>query len=156
MGKFFQSDVICSYLMYPTGKFKSSCFQQQASGNDYFYIFLPKFITHMKRILLAILFIGPASLLAQTKVESKKVTVADSPLGSSYKWRCVGPARGGRSGAVAGVWKETNTFYFGATGGGVSLKQPMVGATGVTFLINILAAVLVPFPLPTRIAILYG
>lgn len=73
----------------------------------------------MKKILLALLFIGPASLLAQPKVESKKVTGADSLLGSSYKWRCIGPARGGRSCAVAGVWKETNTFYFGATGGGV-------------------------------------
>lgn len=73
----------------------------------------------MKRILLALLFIGPASLLAQPKVESKKVTVADSLLGSSYKWRCIGPARGGRSCAVTGVLKETNTFYFGATGGGV-------------------------------------
>jgi photosystem II stability/assembly factor-like uncharacterized protein len=35
------------------------------------------------------------------------------------KYRLVGPFRGGRSGAVAGSYKNKNTFYFGATGGGV-------------------------------------
>ncbi len=31
----------------------------------------------------------------------------------------MGPFRGGRSAAVAGSYKNKNTFYFGATGGGV-------------------------------------
>lgn len=35
------------------------------------------------------------------------------------KWRNVGPFRGGRSLAVAGVAEQPLTFYFGATGGGV-------------------------------------
>ncbi len=35
------------------------------------------------------------------------------------KYRLIGPFRGGRSGAVAGSYKNKNTFYFGATGGGV-------------------------------------
>jgi photosystem II stability/assembly factor-like uncharacterized protein len=35
------------------------------------------------------------------------------------KYRLVGPFRGGRSAAVAGSYKNKNTFYFGATGGGV-------------------------------------
>jgi photosystem II stability/assembly factor-like uncharacterized protein len=35
------------------------------------------------------------------------------------KYRLVGPFRGGRSGAATGSYKNKNTFYFGATGGGV-------------------------------------
>src|SRR6266480_2037867 len=35
------------------------------------------------------------------------------------EWRCAGPYRGGRVGAVAGDPRERNTFYFGSTGGGV-------------------------------------
>ncbi len=73
----------------------------------------------MNKILLTLLLIGNISLYAQRKADPVKASPADSMLSSSYKWRCVGPARGGRSGAVAGVLKETNTFYFGATGGGV-------------------------------------
>ncbi len=38
---------------------------------------------------------------------------------SKTKYRSIGPYRGGRSGAVAGDAKNKNTFYFGATGGGV-------------------------------------
>lgn len=37
----------------------------------------------------------------------------------AVQWRLVGPHRGGRSATVAGVASERNTFYFGATGGGV-------------------------------------
>jgi photosystem II stability/assembly factor-like uncharacterized protein len=43
----------------------------------------------------------------------------DSVYFSNVKYRQVGPFRGGRSGAVAGSYKNKNTFYFGATGGGV-------------------------------------
>ena len=35
------------------------------------------------------------------------------------EWRCAGPYRGGRVGAVAADPKDRNTFYFGSTGGGV-------------------------------------
>ncbi len=44
---------------------------------------------------------------------------SDSVLVSKVRYRQVGPFRGGRSGAVAGSYKSKNTFYFGATGGGV-------------------------------------
>jgi len=37
----------------------------------------------------------------------------------SLKWREVGPYRGGRSAAVAGIPQDRETFYFGSTGGGV-------------------------------------
>ena len=43
----------------------------------------------------------------------------DSLLAAKVKYRLVGPWRGGRSGAVTGSYKNKNTFYFGATGGGV-------------------------------------
>ncbi len=43
----------------------------------------------------------------------------DSLLLSKVKYRLIGPFRGGRSAAVAGSYKNKNTFYFGATGGGV-------------------------------------
>ena len=35
------------------------------------------------------------------------------------EWREIGPWRGGRSAAVAGIPQDRETFYFGATGGGV-------------------------------------
>jgi len=37
----------------------------------------------------------------------------------SIEWRNIGPFRGGRSAAVAGVPNKANLYYFGATGGGV-------------------------------------
>ncbi len=43
----------------------------------------------------------------------------DSILFAKVKFRLVGPFRGGRSAAVTGSYKNKNTFYFGATGGGV-------------------------------------
>jgi len=38
---------------------------------------------------------------------------------SPMQWRCIGPHRGGRVLAVAGVHGEPDTFYFGAVAGGV-------------------------------------
>ncbi|MDH4047371.1 MAG: glycosyl hydrolase [Gammaproteobacteria bacterium] len=37
----------------------------------------------------------------------------------ALQWREVGPYRGGRAAAVAGISRDRNTYYFGATGGGV-------------------------------------
>jgi photosystem II stability/assembly factor-like uncharacterized protein len=37
----------------------------------------------------------------------------------SLSWRCIGPSRGGRVCAVAGVRGNPTTYYMGATGGGV-------------------------------------
>ncbi|NNK32948.1 MAG: glycosyl hydrolase, partial [Xanthomonadales bacterium] len=37
----------------------------------------------------------------------------------SLQWREIGPWRGGRSAAVAGIPQDRETFYFGSTGGGV-------------------------------------
>ncbi|MDF1505106.1 glycosyl hydrolase [Roseisolibacter sp. H3M3-2] len=43
----------------------------------------------------------------------------DSTLLSGYKWRNIGPDRGGRSIAATGVKGRPNEAYFGATGGGL-------------------------------------
>ena len=72
----------------------------------------------------------------------------DPSLLKGMQWRSIGPFRGGRSTAVAGVTSQPNVFYFGATGGGVwrtndgginwqpvadeFLKTGSVGAIGVS------------------------
>ncbi|MEK6302352.1 MAG: glycosyl hydrolase [Acidobacteriota bacterium] len=43
----------------------------------------------------------------------------DQSLLKGLQWRSIGPYRGGRATAVAGVTSQPNVFYFGATGGGV-------------------------------------
>jgi photosystem II stability/assembly factor-like uncharacterized protein len=43
----------------------------------------------------------------------------DPALLATYQWRSIGPDRGGRSLAVAGVKGQPNIGYFGATGGGL-------------------------------------
>jgi photosystem II stability/assembly factor-like uncharacterized protein len=43
----------------------------------------------------------------------------DPGLYTGLRWRCIGPFRGGRALAAAGVPGEPETFYFGAVGGGV-------------------------------------
>jgi photosystem II stability/assembly factor-like uncharacterized protein len=43
----------------------------------------------------------------------------DASFFSGLRWRSIGPARGGRSQAVAGSVKRPMEYYFGATGGGV-------------------------------------
>ncbi len=43
----------------------------------------------------------------------------DDALFQSLEWREIGPYRGGRSAAVAGIPSQREVYYFGATGGGV-------------------------------------
>ncbi|MFN8580321.1 MAG: hypothetical protein U0163_04995 [Gemmatimonadaceae bacterium] len=47
------------------------------------------------------------------------VATVDSALLAAYKWRNIGPDRGGRSIAVTGVRGRPKEAYFGATGGGL-------------------------------------
>lgn len=75
------------------------------------------------------LLLATASMLflsAMAQKKNAKATAApivesntDSVLFSKVKYRLVGPFRGGRSGAVAGSYKNKMNFYFGSTGGGV-------------------------------------
>jgi hypothetical protein len=73
----------------------------------------------MKLILLAISAFLSIGLIAQKKSTTATTSDSDSILFSKLKYRLIGPFRGGRSAAVAGSYKNRNTFYFGATGGGV-------------------------------------
>ncbi len=43
----------------------------------------------------------------------------DAKLFAGLRWRSIGPARGGRSIAVAGSSSRPDEYYFGATGGGL-------------------------------------
>jgi len=60
--------------------------------------------------------IAPAGSTAQA---SRNVNRYDPSLYKAMSWRCIGPYRGGRATAVAGVSSQPYTYYFGATGGGV-------------------------------------
>src|SRR3954454_23338403 len=46
-------------------------------------------------------------------------TVINPNTYQDLRWRSVGPHRGGRSTAAAGVRTQPNVFYMGTTGGGV-------------------------------------
>lgn len=77
---------------------------------------------NMKKIVL--LFSWILSMLLASGQVKKNTLVSreindDSLFFSKIKYRELGPFRGGRSGAVAGSYKDKNTFYFGSTGGGV-------------------------------------
>jgi photosystem II stability/assembly factor-like uncharacterized protein len=71
-----------------------------------------------KLVLLSIAFLS-LQAIAQKKQTAPASANNDDVFFSKMKYRLVGPFRGGRSGAVAGSYKNKNTFYFGATGGGV-------------------------------------
>ncbi|MBN8698088.1 MAG: hypothetical protein J0L54_00670 [Chitinophagales bacterium] len=71
-----------------------------------------------KTMLLAAICLAAFASPSQKK-QTNAVVNEDSILFSKVKYRSIGPFRGGRSGAVAGDYSQKNTFYFGATGGGV-------------------------------------
>jgi photosystem II stability/assembly factor-like uncharacterized protein len=55
----------------------------------------------------------------ETKAAGNQAVTYDPALYQAMRWRLIGPFRGGRVTAVAGVARQPFTFYFGATGGGV-------------------------------------
>ena len=65
-------------------------------------------------LLLAISF--STENFAQIEVNP---TWLDTTILETFEYRCIGPTRGGRVTAVAGVAAEPSTYYMGATGGGV-------------------------------------
>ena len=74
----------------------------------------------MQRIILLICMLFTVSLSAQNKKQvTNSNTSEDSILFSKIKYRMVGPFRGGRSGAITGDYRKTNTFFFSVTVGGV-------------------------------------
>jgi photosystem II stability/assembly factor-like uncharacterized protein len=76
----------------------------------------------MKNFRLLLLAISIAPLLPAQKMTHTPAPVtetAEELIFKSPRYRLIGPFRGGRSGAVAGSYKNRTTFYFGGTGGGV-------------------------------------
>ncbi len=67
-------------------------------------------------VLLAVALCVGATAGAQT---TRTTAGPDVSVLSTLKWRNVGPARGGRSIAVAGSLARPQEYYFGATGGGL-------------------------------------
>jgi photosystem II stability/assembly factor-like uncharacterized protein len=61
---------------------------------------------------------APAAAPQSPGPESPTSAYGDE-LTAAMQWRCVGPSRGGRSAAVAGVRGQRETYYFGSAGGGV-------------------------------------
>ena len=62
--------------------------------------------------LFALFLLTPFTLSAQDGI-------SDSTLFSGFSYRNVGPTRGGRATAVAGIESQRGTYYMGATGGGL-------------------------------------
>ena len=75
------------------------------------------------RILALLAFAGGTASLAAATPSYVAAPQASAPLDSallrSYRWRNVGPDRGGRSIAASGVRGRPREAYFGATGGGL-------------------------------------
>jgi photosystem II stability/assembly factor-like uncharacterized protein len=67
--------------------------------------------------LAAVVVGGPRVLSANPN--SFRWAPVDTTIWKSYRWRSVGPDRGGRSIAISGVKGQPNVGYFGATGGGL-------------------------------------
>lgn len=76
-------------------------------------------------LIFAILIIVPTNAQKRKNKNSDKLEVGRlksiQPLEeyTTLQWRNIGPWRGGRSAAVAGVSDNPNLYYMGATGGGV-------------------------------------
>ncbi|HEV7745288.1 MAG TPA: hypothetical protein VGO56_09870 [Pyrinomonadaceae bacterium] len=66
--------------------------------------------------LLLLVAVSPVANAQQTPTSSPAV---DSDPFKALQWRLIGPFRGGRVDAVAGVASQPFVYYFGATGGGV-------------------------------------
>jgi photosystem II stability/assembly factor-like uncharacterized protein len=70
-------------------------------------------MSRSKRIRFALVF----ALLSLTTIAPD--AQIDTSLFAGLRWRSIGPARGGRSQAVAGSAARPHEYYFGATGGGI-------------------------------------
>jgi len=80
--------------------------------------------------LVAILVSGaPADL--RVAAQGNANTIVNPNTYQDLRWRSIGPTRGGRSTAAAGVRTQPNVFYMGATGGGVWSTDSMAAIDAV-------------------------
>jgi photosystem II stability/assembly factor-like uncharacterized protein len=70
-------------------------------------------------LVVAIVLFISSCLVAQQSSEAAADTNPQEKLFKALTWRQIGPFRGGRALAVAGVSSQPNTYYFGAVAGGV-------------------------------------
>ncbi|MEW5899989.1 MAG: glycosyl hydrolase [Acidobacteriota bacterium] len=84
------------------------------------------FTRALSRGLIGLVFMGiAASSLAgaapaqRERRPAAKILSFDPSLYKAMEWRLIGPFRGGRVTAVSGIRGQRETYYFGATGGGV-------------------------------------
>ncbi len=84
--------------------------------------------TELLLLIVICIFILPdaEAQKRKRKKQNNEPATIDNPvveynenLYQSIEWRSIGPFRGGRSCAVAGVPHKPNLYYFGSTGGGV-------------------------------------
>src|ERR1051326_4017834 len=68
--------------------------------------------------LAALVALAPADPTVHVRAQPPSNAVVDLKTYQDLRWRSVGPHRGGRSTAAAGVRTQPNVFYMGATGGG--------------------------------------
>jgi photosystem II stability/assembly factor-like uncharacterized protein len=68
---------------------------------------------------LAFIVFGDARSATRAIAQANANTIVSPNSYQDLRWRSVGPHRGGRSTAAAGVRTQPNVFYMGATGGGV-------------------------------------
>ena len=79
----------------------------------------------MKKLLLltcavaALVPAGYSRVAPRLFAQANGNTIVDVRTYQDLRWRSIGPHRGGRSTAAAGVRTQPNVFYLGATGGGV-------------------------------------
>jgi len=78
---------------------------------------------HVRAVLGAISAIGTVAVFAFLPAPAPalraQAAAVDASLLAGLRWRSIGPARGGRSIAVAGSSTRRDEYYFGATGGGL-------------------------------------
>ena len=79
----------------------------------------------MKKLLLlaiaalAVIMFGDPRSATRALAQANANTIVNPNAYQDLRWRSIGPTRGGRSTAAAGVRTQPNVFYMGATGGGV-------------------------------------
>jgi photosystem II stability/assembly factor-like uncharacterized protein len=71
------------------------------------------------RVLATTLVVGASLSLGSALPVAGQAFPVDPALYKTLAWRNIGPFRGGRAVAAAGVVQQPRTFYFGSTGGGV-------------------------------------
>jgi photosystem II stability/assembly factor-like uncharacterized protein len=71
------------------------------------------------RLLLAVVTLATIGLTGHFNGVAAQSQAIDPVLPNAYRWRSIGPDRGGRSIAVSGVKGRPREAYFGAVGGGL-------------------------------------